>query len=254
MDNSTHDMPNDLVRYLDGEMGGTERTGMEQRLLSDLSLKEEYNGLLLTREAVRYYGLQQKVASIHRQMMQELQAPVRQIRSNKKIVRYALAIAASVVLLLGSYMAYNYFSLSPEKVFSSRYETFELVTYRSDNPADTPAEKAYREKNYSEVLRIHDAGEDHTPKGEFLCGVAALELENNKKAIKCFREVIDMNKQSTTPILNDEAEYYLSLTYVKEKEYDLSLQLLNKIKDDPAHLYHQKVSGKLIRQVKRLKD
>ena len=62
--------------------------------------------------------------------------------------------------------------------------------------AGTPVEKAYREKNYKEVLRIHDAGEDKTPKGEFLCGAAALEFNDNNKAIKCFKEVLDLNKQN----------------------------------------------------------
>ena len=101
MDNSTHDMSEELVRYLDGELDKGERTGMEQQLASSLFLQQEYTSLLLTREAIRYAALQQKVRGLHRQMMQELQSPVRQMTHNRKFVRYVVAVAASVVLLLG---------------------------------------------------------------------------------------------------------------------------------------------------------
>ena len=103
------------------------------------------------------------------------------------------------------------------------------------------------------MLRIHDAGEDHSPKGEFLCGAAALEVKDNSKAIKCFKEVLDMNRRSQQPVLNDESEFYLSLGYIRNGDYDFALALLNKIHDDVNHKYNKEVTGKLLRQVKMLK-
>ncbi len=253
MDNSTHNNVENLVRYLDGELSESERKEIEQQLVVDEVLQQEYDSLLLTRESIRYYGLKQQVASVHQQMLQEMAAPVTKINTNKKIIRYMVAVAASLVLIAGSYMAYNFFTLSPDKVFASRYQSYELVTVRDANTNETPVEKAYREKNYKEVLRIHDTGEDHTAKGEFLCGTAALELKENDKAIKCFKEVLDTNKQMGQSVLTEEAEYYLSLTYIRTKAYDDALSLLNKIQDDPNHLYNEKVTGKLLRQVKMLK-
>ena len=253
MDNSTHNNSENLVRYLDGELSGSEKIAVEQQLADDAVLKQEYDNLLATRESIRYYGLQQKVAGIHQQMMGEFQAPVKKINSTRKIIRYSIAVAASLMLLIGGYIAYNFFTLSPNKVFASTYQTYEMITVRDGNNNATTTEKAYREKNYKEVLRIYNAGEDHSLKGEFLCGAAALELDDNSRAIKCFKEVLDANRQSSTTALNDEAEYYLSLSYIKNRDYDLALELMNKIKDKPNHLYHEKITGKLIRQVKMLK-
>ncbi|MGQ0740598.1 MAG: hypothetical protein ACT4OJ_16230 [Bacteroidota bacterium] len=254
MDNSTHNMSEQLVLYLDGALTGADKKAVEEWLASGATAQAEYESLLQTRAAIRHYGLKQKVGGIHGTMMEEMQPQLRKISQAKKILRYSMAAAASLILLIGGYMAYTFFTLSSGKVFSSNYRTYELSITRDDsNAGPTPAEKAYSEKNYKEVLRIHDAGEDKTAKGEFLCGTAALELKDNSKAIKCFNEVLDMNRQSATVALNDESEYYLALAYVSNKDYDFALPLLRKIKADEEHKYHSEISNRLIRQVKMLK-
>ncbi|MBK8301711.1 MAG: hypothetical protein IPK90_15055 [Chitinophagaceae bacterium] len=253
MDNSTYDNDENLVSFLEGGLNDIERKAIEQQLSVDMALKQKYDSLVLTRESIRYYGLQQQVASVHQQMLQEMVAPVRKINSPGKIIRYTIAIAASLVLIAGSYMAYNFFTLSSDKVFASNYQAYELVTVRDLNTDETAIERAYREKKYKEVMRIHDAGEDLTIKGEYLCGTAALELKENVKAIDCFKKVLEENKKTGQSILNEEAEYYLSLTYIRTKEYDNALILLNKMHDDPGHLYNERITGKLLRQVKVLK-
>lgn len=253
MDNSTPGKSEDLVRYLDGELPGGEQKLLEQQLATDEQLKQEYDNLLLTREAIRYYGLQQKVNEVHQGMMPELMMKVQKASPVRRMIKYSIGIAASIILLVGGFLLFNFFTLSPEKVFSANYQVYEPGTQRDGTTAETPVEKAFREKNYQEIIRIHDAGEDHSQKGEFLCGIAALELKNNDKAVKCFNEVIDLNKQTTADILNDDAEFYLSLSYIQDKDYDGALQLLNKIKTDPQHIYHEKVTNKLLRQVRMLK-
>ena len=253
MDNSTPDMSEKLVLYLDGELDGVEKENLEQQLTGDKVLQDQLDSLKSTREAVKLYGLQQKVSVIHHQMMKELQPRIKKIGSAGKMIRYSIAVAAGLLLLIGGYMAYNFFTLTPDKVFASRYKSYELVTVRDGNGNETPAEKAYKEKDYKEVLRIHDAGEDHSPKGEFLCGSAALELKDNSKAIKCFKEVLDANKQAKKLVLNDEAEYYLSLGYIRNRDYDYALDIMNKIQGDADHTYNKEITGKLIRQVKMLK-
>ncbi|MEO7922218.1 MAG: hypothetical protein ABIR30_00925 [Chitinophagaceae bacterium] len=256
MDNSTPTMSEKLVLYLDGELSGADKISLEQQLSVNALLMEELESLRSTREATRLYGLQQKVADIHRGMMEELKAPILKIsfaRSPKKVLRYSMAIAAGLLLLIGGFMAYNFLTLSPDRVFASRYQSYELVTTRDTAANETPAEKAYRVNNYKEVIRIHDKGEDHSQKTAFLCGVSALELKDNAKAIECLKEVLDANKVSAKPILNDEAEYYLALGYIRNRDYDYALDIMYKIRADAEHKYNTAVTPKLIRQVKMLK-
>jgi tetratricopeptide (TPR) repeat protein len=252
MDNFTHN-DEKLVRFLDGELTEEEKLSVEQELATDKLLQEQYENLLITKESIRQYGLQQKVSFLHEQMMKEIQAPVRKINPVRRIARLGVAIAAGIILLIGGLWTYNFLTLSSDKVVNSRYQAYVLPEVRDGDNTGTPAEKAYQQKNYKEVLRIHDSGEDKSAKGEFLCGVAAMELKDDAKAIACFNEVIALNNKSGQPVWNDEAEFYLSLSYIRNGDYDFALPLLDKIQQDPAHKYNARVSNKFIRQVKMLK-
>ena len=112
MDNSTSNMAERLVQYLDGELKGADKDVMEQHLASDKNLRDELDSLIATREAVKMYGLQQKVSGIHQQMMQEMKTPAGKINSTRRILRLGIAVAASVVLIVGSIIGYNFYSLS----------------------------------------------------------------------------------------------------------------------------------------------
>jgi hypothetical protein len=254
MNNSTQDMSELLVRYLDGELEEDEKTNLEQKLATDNSLREELENLRISREAVKYYGLKEKVATVHQQMMKEMkpQATIRSINSTRRIFRYSIAVAASIVLVFLAFMAYDYFTLSSEKVFANNYQSYELTTFRG-NEQLTAVEKAYKEKNYQEVISLQQTPAQNDIGSNFLAGMSNLELNNTENSILNFKKVIDLNKASGTNLWQDQAEFYLALAFLKNKDHDSSIELLQKIKDDPEHLYHEKVTARLLRQVNRLK-
>lgn len=254
MDNSTPGMSELLVRYLDGELTGTEKQSVETALAEDPAVQSVWENLKQTRSTIRYYGLRQQVQKVHAGMMEELAPPVVSINRGRRLFRNALAVAASIVLLAGAFLVYSFFTLSAQKVFSSNYKTYELGTLRDARDIQFSAtETAFREKKYNEVIRIHDSDADHSPQGEFLCGIAAMELKDDPKAIKCFREVLEAASKSKQPLLKDESEYYLSLSYIRNGDYDLALPLLDQIRTDPAHKFHQAVGNRMIWKVKMLK-
>lgn len=251
MDNSTPDMSQTLVQYLDGELTADQQATVEQQLTSQPALQGEYDSLLITREAIRFAGLQKQVAGIHVTMMKELNAPVKQIRPIRKIFRYSIAVAASLLLVIGGYLAYSFYSLSPNKVFDANYQSYELSTVRDGNNPPGAVEQAYQSKNYKAV--IDQASASTEIKDVFLVAMSQLELKNNTAAIAGFRKVLDMNKAAGSTIRKDETEYYLALSYLRNRDYDLSLELLRSIHDNPEHTYNAKVTAKMIRQVKWLK-
>ncbi len=259
MDNSTNNMNEKLVQYLDGELAGAEKEDFEHELAMNKSLQDELDSLKATREAVKMFGLQQKVSGVHQQMMQEMQAPVKKmnpivIGSNRRIIRYSIAIAASVVLIVGSIIGYNFYSLSSDKVFASNYHSYELSTLRDgDTLQVSMVEKAYRDTNYKKVVELHSLIGSNSIKETFLAAMSYVELGNNTKAIDEFKKVIAEDETANTNLFKDEAEYYLALTYISNKDYDFALELLRKTRDNPNNPYHKKVTGKLIRQVKMLK-
>ncbi len=251
MDNSTPEMDDILVRYLDGELSGGEKISMENQLANNALLQQEYDSLLATKAAVRHFGLRQQVEAIHHQMMEEFNTPVQKVSQVRAMIRYTTAIAAGILLLIGGFFAYQYFSLTPEKVFSANYQAYELSTARGGSES-TAIEEAYRQKKYEQVIQLHEAAGEQNIKSDFLSGAAALELNNLSLANTRFRQVIERNMKASTTLLKDEAEYYLALTLVRQKNYTTALTLLEKIQEDTGHTYHAKVKSGLLSDVRKL--
>ena len=255
MDNSTHNVDELLLRYLDNELGPEEREDLEKKLQSDPSYRQQLEDLQISRESIRQYGLRKQVSAIHGQMMAELTTPKRNetIATSRKILRYSMAVAAGLLLLVGGFMAYNFFSLSPDKIYSSRYHAYSLPTSRSNSDSVTDLEKAFREKKYSEVEKLFKSQPAKTAASAFLAGISNLELKDITEAIENFKMVDSLNKASGRNEYQDESEYYLALAYIKNRDYDLSLSILEKIQADPNHLYHRNISARLVKKVKMLK-
>jgi predicted negative regulator of RcsB-dependent stress response len=253
MDNSTHNDTELLIRYLDGELWGKEKDAIEQRLSEQTDLQKELESLRLSREAVRSYGLKKQVSDIHAVMKKELRTPVRQISGGRKFARYSLAVAASLLIIVITVLGYNFYTLSPAKVFSSNYQPYELSTMRDGEGQISLIEKAYRQKNYPEVVRLTKDQQTPGVKELFLAAMAQTELKNYSGAIENYQQLMATNKAAGADIMMAETEYYLALVYIRNKDYDQALELMNKIHDDPTHPYHEKITGKLIRKVKMLK-
>jgi len=252
MDNSTPGMSEKLVDYLDGKLELGEKQQIDKLLETDKVLKNELEGLLVAREAVRQYGLQQKVASVHQKMMNEHKAPVRNITSTRRTLRYAIAVAASILLIVAGYIGYSFYSLSSEKVYTANYRTYELSSLRDGNTAESEIETAYKSKKFPELLAIR-FDRPFTIKEHFLRGLSFAETGDNSNAILSFKKVIEDNNTARTNIFKDEAEFYLALSYVRNKDYDFALELFKNINSKPEHLYKERVTAKLVRQVRLLK-
>lgn len=219
---------------------------MEEQIASDPQLQEELKNLQLARQAVRLHGMKTEVAGIHNEMMKELK---NRRRAPRSITRYTMSIAAGVILVVVGVITYNYFSVSTEKVFNEYYRPYELITVRGEG-SESSFEKAYREKNYTTVVRIADTA---LVKDLFLSGIAYLGLEDPPRAIARFRQVLAKNNINGTVSFKDESEYYMALALVLDRQYDAALALLQQIKDSPSHLYREKVTSSLINKVKRLR-
>jgi tetratricopeptide (TPR) repeat protein len=253
MDNSANNMSEKLVQYLDGELAAPEKEMIDRQLSVDTHLHDELESLTATREAVKMYGLQQKVSAIHGQMMKEMESP-KTINPARRILRYGIAVAASVILIVGGIIGYNFYNLSSEKVFASNYHSYELGTVRdADTVKVSPIEMAYRDKDYRKAATLFSGYSDVPIKENFLAAMSYLELGNNPAAIGAFKKVIAGNERAKSNLFKDEAEYYLALTYIRNRDYDFAIDLFRSIKENPEHLYHEKATGKLIRQLKMLK-
>ena len=242
-----------LYQYLDGELSTGEKENLEKQLEINEAMRTSLERIREAREAVRYFGLHQQVGNIHADMMKELAISRQRKSSPRKILRYTIAVAASLLLVIGAYVVYNFITLSSDKVFASRFQSYELVNMRGNQTEETAMEKAYRQKDFRQVIAIQDKNKYESAEENFLSGMASMELKDNSHAIEYFKKVIDINKKGGKTQFKDEAEYYLALSYIRNKDYDYALDLLKSIKQDTGHAYNKKVTPKLLRQVRMLK-
>lgn len=249
MDNSTQ---YELMRYVDGEMTDNEKEEFERRLSTDELLKQEFTNLQIAKEAVKQYGLKTKVAGIHSQMMKEMgEKPVRRMSQTRRTFRYVVAVAASIVLVIVLIEAYKFYTLSPEKLYAKNYTAYELTTTRGGSDTASVIENAYRQKKYSEVIKLN-ANSVLSIKDVFLTGLAYLETKDYSRAVSSFQVVVAEVKDIKS-VLKDASEYYLALAYLQNRDYDQAIELMNSIHNNSSHLYKAKFSRKYINQVKRLK-
>ena len=233
-----------LVKYLDNAMTGAEKEAFEARLRSDPNLAEQLKSLQVAREAIRYYGIRKQVELVRRERKAAQSAKVISIRS---VVRYSLAIASCAVLIIVGVSIYNRSSPTPDSVYRETYVGYHLPESRSARTEFSPIEKAYEQKNYSNVLQLAGKGR-LSPKELLLVGISALETGRLNTAVADLEPLV----QDQQGEYREDAEYYLALSYLKNKDYTKALPLFRKIQANEQHLYHQQISEKAVKEVEKL--
>jgi hypothetical protein len=82
------------------------------------------------------------------------EATAKKIGKARRIVHYSVAVAASILLIFVCIVGYNFYRLSPGRLFAENYTPYELTT-TPDDSIESKIEKAYREKNYAEVIKLN---------------------------------------------------------------------------------------------------
>jgi tetratricopeptide (TPR) repeat protein len=248
-ENSTH--TETLIRYLDGELEGEELEKLKINLANDPSLRDELENLQFAREAARRYGLKSKISDIHSEMMQEMKSnkPARG-RVIKMFVQTSLRVAAVLVVLVGLSALYQYYTTSPEKLFNENYQPYAIHEMRGEG--NSRLEEKYRMGKMDSVILEFNSLSAPKPEEYILAGIAFLENNQPGKAIKILQELIQKNTDSKTEYFEDDAEYYLAMSYLKNREPEKALPILEKIQADPRHPYNSKLSKWFILKVKSL--
>ncbi|HYE56648.1 MAG TPA: hypothetical protein VD996_17490 [Chitinophagaceae bacterium] len=246
--NITHET---LIRYLDNELEPDDRLYVEAQLLSDPALRGELDKLQLAKQAIRQYGRKQHVATIHRQMMQELRKPK---ATRVRWMRTSLRIAAILVVALLVAGIVQYTQLDAGRLYNSQYETYTLGVTRNGEAVISGIEDLYRKGRMAEVIAAYENKSlTPLPSDHFLAGQAYLAGNDPQHATKAFEKQLAVN--NTLPYFKpyqDDTEYYLALAYLKADQVSKALPLFRRIRENPSHAYHKEVSGWYLRKLEWL--
>jgi len=240
-----HDNDETLMRYLDGEMNAIEKAELESQLQKDAVLKEKLQSLQVAVASVQQLGSVEKVRSVHAEMMQELSSVHKEgkVVPMKKIIRYSLAVAASVIIILVGANLFSSSSLSAQKLYNEAFVDFDASGVRG-NSNKTSMSSLYDEHKYSDVI-----SHSITPLAQtdsLLVGLSYLKMEKTGEAINWLESISMQNS------MRQDAEFYLALAYLKSENYSKALRLMESIHSNPVHIYHNQFSDEYIGKVKKL--
>ncbi len=239
-----------LIQYLDGEMTGDEAQLLGQQLESNPLLKEELENLQLAKDAVKTLGLKNKISTIHITMMKELNPAKAKPALVVTMAKYALRIAAAIIFIIASYTGYQYFSATPQKLFSENFNAFTLHQTRGDE--NTSLKSAYSNGDMAAVIKQFKTLANPSAEEYFLNANALLSLRQPAAAIQSLIALQQKNNSGNTHYFEDDAAYYLGLAYMANNGPAKAYPLLQKINSDKNNPYHSKVSKWMLLQLQHL--
>ncbi|HWB91565.1 MAG TPA: hypothetical protein VG605_06925, partial [Puia sp.] len=134
----------------------------------------------------------------------------------------------------------KYVTVSSSSLYGRYFSSYELNTSRGQETA-SPIVQAYNTGNWQDVISLAGKTPSKDNQTEFLAGMADLQLGKCQDAISHFEQVIAANAQASTDYYQDESEYYLAISWLACQKVNQAMPILEKIKADPNHKYHQKV-------------
>lgn len=250
------EMKNQIIYdYVDGALHGKAKIKAEKMISADPAMKELYESLKLSVEAIRQYGLQQEITSIQNQYLAS-KSTTATVRRKPAMVRSmipsALRVAASVLVVVGAAGLFKYAAVTTTDVYSDYYMPYEVSRVRSSQQSGA-IEKAFIYKDWSSVTSEFSTLDKPGNQELFLAGIAYLESFRPQNAVRNFEKIIENNSKSNSDYFLDEAEYYLAVSYIKNQEAAKAIPLLKKIRANKDHLYHEKASEKSLLNLKVLK-
>lgn len=243
-DNSTNDVMELLISYMDGELDATEKAATEKMLQEDAALKERFENLVAAKQAIKAQGLKQHIQSLHQQYYTETQATE---TAPAKIIKPAfglktfMRIAAVFILVVAGYGVYQYTAINNESVFLDNYISYQLPVTRGAQQTDD-LNDLYNASNYTAVIAAVNGKQQKTQKDYFLQAQAYLQTNDANAAISAFKNVEQLNSTATDKYFIEETDYYLALAYIKAGNINEAEKQLNKITANKQHMFYSKAS------------
>lgn len=219
-----------IANYLEGTLPDNEMREFEERLKIEPTLKEALQNVIILKEGIRQAAREQmrtKLQNIEKKLSANE-------NSNSTFQIYWLKVAASIALVVvAAWLLWPSETVSTEELFAENFEPYPNIiipTVRGSQTTDSSmlaqAYRAYDLQDYNRTIKIF---ENISPKDEDILlylGNSYLAKGSPEKAIPVFEK---MTKDFDT--FDEQAEWYLSLSYLANKNEIKAKSLLKTIID-----------------------
>ena len=231
-----------LIQYLDGELDDNTAEEVGRKIFNDPVLQLELENLRSAQQVVRAYALRQELKDIHLEMVQALDKPTIKKAPVRSMVNNVFRVAASIIVIVGLISFFQYFNLTSNKLFESSYQSYRPSVARGAQDGSY-LEKFYTRNQFKKITDTLPLLFDPSAKDYFYAANACLEEDNVTGAIKYFKLAQAKNRQMGTHMYEDDTEYYLAMSLLKNDKPSEARPLFEKIHSDKKHLYNDKVSS-----------
>jgi tetratricopeptide (TPR) repeat protein len=231
---------NQLIDHLDHSLRGEASAATQEMINNDPELIREWHTLQLAVDAIQDAGLYEDVGIVKEQWKIQQTATAKPTGGILRTITRNTAKIAAVLVVVGSGIAFfKYATISSGSLYDKYYSSYSLNTSRGTADEDA-MDKAYEARDWQKVISLFNPAK-RTNKTDFLTGMAGLELKKYDEAIEHFEQVLAANAQAGTDYFQDESQYYLAISWLAKDKVNEALPILEKIRADKNHLYHDKV-------------
>jgi tetratricopeptide (TPR) repeat protein len=232
-----------LVNYLDRTLEEREMREIEELINTDTEVRSQWQFMQLAVDAVEYVALNDQVAAVKEQfrIIHPIEVIHEQRRGVRVMMRNIYKVAACLFFLVIAGAGYKYISTSAIHMYEQSFIPYTLSTSRGSSTINE-IEQAYRNKNWNRVLTAFDKAAEKDNKTLFLAGMANMQLQQYAAADKMFEQVLAHNAQAGDDYFQDEAQYYLAMSYLANGQAKEAITLLQQIRTNKNHLYNRQAS------------
>lgn len=235
-----------LNRYLDGELSPEEKALVQTRIDTDDKAKALLENVLIARDTIESLGVKNSVAKAFSRYkaQQVIPEPAKLIplqRPGK--LKKLLLVAASLLLLLVSYISYLFVSTNNENVFSEHYLAYNLPLPRNAAVENNKMDSLFTANDFRGYVTGFHAKENPTQKELFLAALCYLNMDKPAECIGLLLKLRENNKVLSEPLFEQESDYYLAMAYIKAGKIDAAQTVLTEISHNPDHMFNKKAQA-----------
>lgn len=203
-------------------------------------------------DIVQRYNLLQQVRSVHEAYMAE-KKPVKNNRVITLYMKRILQVAAIFIITAASGYTFIVSTTTREDLVQQLSREYYLQTNRTNETGNISAiVQEFNAKNFTAVITSFHQLNKPTSREYFLAGYAYLQTGAYSDAAGIFKKIIEKNKNTSERLYNDEAEYYLFLSYIQLKQYKDAYEYAKIISNDKYHTYYENINTWLLLKLKLL--
>jgi len=225
--------------YLLDNMTSEEKDVFDKRLGSEPDLKQEFEVMKSIFQSAEMSGMEKmkmNFEDIHKRNFESSkQTSAKTISINKMLKWAAIALLLIIPSMTLWILNLQNNDITQDELYATYFEPTELeLTYRGDESNKTlqNLQELFNAKDYQNFITQLDSYDSSGSDLAVLTlakGQANLELNNFASAEENFKALLD------NPLFADQANWYLGLTYVKQKKTKEALEYLNSINKDTKY-------------------